>query len=161
MKSLFLLVGLVLFLVNADLAEVRKLYPKASVSEGASNEFAIKLSSVDQSSDKTLLAYKGASITLLCKYIKKPAERLTKFKDGAKLIEMAVKSEPNNIEIRLIRLSVQENVPNIVKYKSNLKEDAAFLLAHYNQSPPAVKSYIKSFIAQSKSFTEQEKLSIK
>jgi hypothetical protein len=161
MKSLFLLVGSIFFLANADLAEIRKLYPKASVSDAESKEFASRLSAIDQNSDKTLLAYKGASITLLAKYAKKPVEKLTKFKEGAKLIEMAAKSESNNIEIRLIRLSVQENVPNIVKYKSNLKEDAAFLLANYKQSPPAAKPYIKSFITQSKSFTEQEKLSIK
>lgn len=156
MKNLFFLIAFVGFFANTDLAEIRKLYPKATDSDSAAKEFATKLDGVDNTSDKTLLAYKGASITLLAKFAKKPMEKIAKFKDGAKLIELAVKSEPTNVEIRLIRLSVQENVPKIVKYKANIKEDVAFLLANCNQAPSSVKPYLKAFIAQSKSFTEKE-----
>jgi hypothetical protein len=77
------------------------------------------------------------------------------------LIEYAVASEPNNIEIRMIRLSVQENVPMIVNYRGKKKEDKKFLLDHYKEQTEAMKIYIGDFISQSKTFTQTEKQSIK
>ncbi len=146
---------------NPDISEVRKLYPNAANSEVTAKEFLSKLSDVTTESNKTLLAYKGSSITISSKFEKKISEKIKNFKEGAKLVELAVGSEPNNIEIRLIRLSIQENVPKIVKYNKNKKEDAAFILAHYKEQTNSLKEYIKSFVKQSKSFSTEEKLTIK
>jgi hypothetical protein len=146
---------------NLDLAEVRKLYPNAANSENTSKEFLSKFSDVTNDNSKVIVAYKGAAITISSKFIKKVSEKIKNFKEGAKLVEFAVASEPNNIEIRLIRLSIQENVPKIVKYNVNKKEDIAFLLAHYKEQSTALRNYIKNFILQSKSFTAEEKQTIK
>ena len=146
---------------NPDISEIRKLYPNAANSENASKEFLSKFADVTNESNKTLVAYKGASITISSKFIKKVSEKIKIFKEGTKLVEFAVASEPNNIEIRLIRLSIQENVPKIVKYNANKKEDIAFLLVHYKEQTSALRNYIKNFILQSKSFTAEEKQTIK
>lgn len=82
-------------------------------------------------------------------------------KEGAKLIELAITAEPNNIEIRMVRLSIQENVPAIVGYKKNIAQDKAFILQHYKEQPEALRDYIKNFMATAKSFSAQEKQAIK
>jgi len=70
--------------------------------------------------NKVLLAYKGAAIAMKAKFAKQIKEKKNLFVEGVKLIENSVKSEPNNLEIRLIRLSIQENSPKILNYKKIL-----------------------------------------
>lgn len=160
MKTFFSIFLLLILGSNPNLAEIRKAFPTAANSEANAIAFATKLADVD-SDDKTLVAYKGASITMLSKFKKKVSEKISIFKEGAKLIESAVASEPNNIEVRLVRLSIQENVPGIVKYKKNIKEDAVFILKHYKEQNNTLKDYLKSFILHSKSFSSEEKQSCK
>ncbi len=145
------------FFSNPDISEIRKAYPNVVSSEANAKDFVAKLAAVSNDDTKVLVAYKGASITILSKYIKKISDKIKNFKEGAKLLEFAVANEPNNIEIRLIRLSVQENTPKIVGYNKNKKEDVVFILAHYKEQTKALKDYLKSFILQSKSFSDKEK----
>ena len=87
--------------------------------------------------------------------------KISRFKEGAKLLEATLKSDPNNIEIRMIRLSIQEDVPGITGYKKNIKEDKKFITAHYSEQNAALKEYLKNFVLQSKSFSEKEKQFVK
>jgi hypothetical protein len=161
MKTLFSFILLFVFSSNQSISEIRKLYASATSCEANAKEFASKLADVQKDDNKTLVAYKGASLTIASKLEKKVSDKSKKFKEGSSLIEYAVANEPNNIEIRLIRLSVQENVPKIVNYRANKKEDAKFLLDHFSEQSGALKNYVGTFIKQSKSFSEAEKLSIK
>ena len=161
MKWFFSILFFLIFLNIPDVYEIRKIYPKSSNSENYAKELFSKLSVVTNESNKTLVAYKGASIAIMSKFAKKISEKMSNFKEGAKLIEFAVVCEPNNVEIRLIRLSIQENAPKIVGYNKNKKDDTAFLLNHYKEQSNSLKEYTKSFILQSKSFTEQEKQALK
>jgi hypothetical protein len=160
MKTTFLFLFLMLF-GNPSITEIRKLYASATISEGNAKEFAAKLSEVTKEDNKTLVAYKGASLTIVSRLEKKGSDKSKKFKEGISLIEYAVANDPNAIEIRMIRLSVQENVPKIVNYRANKKEDAKFLLDHYKEQTGALKNYIGNFIVQSKSFTATEKQLVK
>lgn len=129
-------------------------------SERNAREFASKLAVITKEDNKTLVAYKGASIAVLSKFKKEISDKSTYFKEGATLVEYAVASESNNIEIRLIRLSIQEKAPKIVNYNRNKKEDKNFLLDHYNEQSGSLKAYVKNFILQSKSFSTAEKHTI-
>jgi hypothetical protein len=160
MKTFFSFFLLLFFSNNPNLAEIRKAFPTAAASEITATAFAAKLADVTFE-DKTVVAYKGASITMVAKFKKKVSEKISAFKEGSKLIESAVASEPNNIEIRLIRLSIQENVPGIVNYKKSIKEDAAYILKHFKEQNTVLKEYIRSFVLQSKSFSAEEKQTIK
>ena len=161
MNFLFFIFYFLFSFSNPDISEIRKLYPNAANSEVTSKGFLLKLSDVTYESNKILVAYKGSAITISAKFQKKISDKIKSFKEGAKLVEFAIESEPNNIEIRLIRLSIQENVPKIVKYNKNKKEDAAYILAHYSEQSNDLKAYLKSFIVQSKSFSSDEKQTIK
>lgn len=161
MKGVYFLFVSLLMLFNQDLTEIRKIYPNVLKSESNVKEFTAKLKDITFDSDKTLIAYKGASITLNSRYIKGLGKRMQTFKEGVKWIEFAIEKEPKNIEARLVRLSVQENVPPITGYKKNIKEDVAYLLSHYKEQPSALKEYLIDYMKQSKSFSDVEKQTIK
>lgn len=159
--KLFLSICLFISLSNApEITDIRKLYSSVVISESNAKEFASKLADVTKEDNKTLVAYKGASIVILSRYKKEISDKTKNFKEGAKMIEFAVTSEPNNIEIRLIRLSIQEKAPKIVNYNRNKKEDKNFLLDHYKEQSGNLKAYLKNFMLLSKSFSTAEKQTI-
>ena len=160
MKLLTSLILLFVFFSTQNIHEIRKMYPTVANSEITSKEFSSKLVGITNNDNKTLVAYKGASIILESRFIKKASKKMAHFKEGVKLIEFAKEKEPNAIEIRLIRLSIQENTPKIVKYRKNIEEDKNFILTHYKEQSKDLKEYLKNFIMQSKSFSAAEKQTI-
>ena len=160
MKLVFSILLFLSFSNIPEITDIRKLYSSVVISENNAKEFASKLADIAKEDNKTLFAYKGASIVIMSRYKKEIADKSKKFKEGAKMIEFAVTSEPNNIEIRLIRLSIQEKAPKIVNYNKNKKEDKNFLLDHYKEQSGNLKAHIKNFMLQSKSFSPAEKQTI-
>ena len=88
-------------------------------------------------------AYKGASLMI---YSKQSGKLRTMLKEGKALIEGAIGKEPQNIELRMIRLSVQEHLPKIVPYRANIEEDRKFIQDHLSQQPQSLKKYIENYI---------------
>lgn len=146
------------FCISQELKELRVDYPKANSDEAITNMLHEKLASFSKEDNITVVAYRGAVTTLKAKFAKGFKNKKTFFKEGAELLEFAVSSEPKNIEIRCLRLGVQENSPKIVGYKSNIEEDKQFILDHYNlNSNTEVKNFIKGYILLSDLFTDAEK----
>lgn len=141
-----------------DIAKLRADYIKASEDKEVTARLHDELSSVKKSDDKLLVAYKGAVLTLMAKYTKLKQEKKQFFKEGAGLIEYAVNANPNSIEIRVIRLSVQENSPKFLKYNQNITEDKQFILDHFESTTSKeVRAFVRNYIAQSNSFNADEK----
>jgi hypothetical protein len=161
MKLLLSLLLWINFAGTPDLASIRKMYTDVAKSETAAKDFLEKLSGISSGDEKILVAYKAASILLDSKFESKLGEKIERFKEGAKLLESTVASDPNNVEIRMIRLSIQENVPGITGYKKNIKEDKKFITAHYAEQNATLKEYLKNFVLQSKSFSTKEKQFVK
>ncbi|MCD0464317.1 hypothetical protein [Flavobacterium sp. ENC] len=161
MKLLLSLVLWINFAGTPDLASIRKMYADVAKSEANAKEFTAKLSGISNNDEKILVAYKAASIVLESKFENIIGSKISSFKKGAKLLEATLKSDPDNIEIRMIRLSIQEDVPGITGYKKNIKEDKKFITAHYAEQNGALKDYLKDFVLQSKSFSEKEKQFVK
>jgi len=152
---------LLFFFANPELSEVRKMYTDAAKSQSNAQAFSEKLANVsDDDPNKVLVAYKGCALTLKSKFSGVLTEKISFMKEGAKLLDASVAADPNNLEIRMIRLSVQESVPRIVNYRANKKEDKALLLKNFKDSGE-LKEYIRNFINQSKSFTPAEKKALK
>jgi len=161
MKLLLTLLLWVNFAGTPDLASIRKMYTDVAKSENNAKDFVEKLSGVSNNDDKILVAYKAASILLDSKFENILGNKISRFKEGAKLLESVIASDPNNIEIRMIRLSIQENVPGITGYKKNIKEDKKYITAHYAEQNASLKEYLKDFVLQSKSFSAKEKQFVK
>ncbi|MEL1253526.1 hypothetical protein AAEO57_07065 [Flavobacterium sp. DGU38] len=133
MKSALLFV--ILLFISPDstgLDEIRTNYNKA-VSDKALCEKMITELSKTQNESTDYLAYLGGFQAIWANHVFSPVSKLSTFNKGKKNIERAIKKEPDNAEYRFIRLSIQKNVPSILGYKSNIKEDTEFLKSNQNQ----------------------------
>lgn len=150
----FWLLFLVIASVQAQsLENIRDAYVTASLSEEKSLIFYQQMETTT-SNNVVISAYTGASKMMYAKYAKKRTELL---KEGKLLIENAIENQPNNIEIRLIRLSVQENLPKIVPYRKNIDEDKKFIIENIDKQSIVIQKYVRNYIKISKIFSEEEK----
>jgi hypothetical protein len=158
MKYLFI-IFFVSFISNAqDLKKNRSEYPKAVQNVEITTQLDGELAKVNPSNKPVLLAYKGAVSTLKAKFAKARSDKKEFFKEGISLIESAVKADGSNIEIRYIRMSVQENSPRFLGYHKNIDEDKEFILKNYKTiSSTELKELVKDFVLKSENFSETEK----
>lgn len=156
MKFFLSIVFLFFFSVSQDISTVRENYIQASKSKEKADEFSDAMANYI-GDNKTMLAYKGASIALKAKFASDRKTKKDLFTKGIQILEKALKADPNNAEIRLIRLSIQENTPKILNYKGNIQEDKQLILTTFDKQNKSLKEHLLTFINQSKSFTAQEK----
>ena len=160
MKLIFTLMFAFFSFFQSDLESLRNSYSKANSSNENAKNF-IALAEKKSSNDPVISAYKSASKILEAKVTTEKNKRKSFVKSGATTLESLIASNPNNAELRVIRMSVQENIPKIVGYNKNLKEDKTFLINNYSKQNADLKSYIKQFAGQSKTMTASEKASFK
>ena len=159
MKYLFFIFLFVSFIAKGqDLKSIRAQYPEAVKSSEAASKLHSEFAKIDNSSKPVLVAYKGAALTLMAKNAKKIKDKKSFFKEGVSLLEYAVNVAPSNVEIRSIRLSVQENSPKFLGYDKFKEEDKAFILSNYKTiSNKEESEFVKNFVLQSALFNETEK----
>ncbi|RZL40826.1 MAG: hypothetical protein EOP00_26035 [Pedobacter sp.] len=122
-----LLIGMLFTDDDLKMNELRDLYERAPVSETANLKLN-KFLETKQSNNALINGYKGAGTMILANHVFNPITKLSKFNKGKKLIERAIKDEPNNIELRYIRFTIQTNLPGFLGYKGNIKSDKVFLI---------------------------------
>jgi len=93
-------------------------------------------------------AYLGALIIKSAQYAKL-FDRLKRFKYGKLLLENAIKKDPLNVEFRFLRFVLQENCPQLLHYKTNLKQDKRLICTKYNTLELTVKNEINSYCTES------------
>lgn len=112
---------------NLDLDEVRTNYSIAVMNKEICEKMITELEQSKENSAVNL-AYLGGYQTAWANHVFNPISKLGTFKKGKKNIELAINKDPDNIEIRYIRLSVQKNAPSFLGYSDNLKEDRDFII---------------------------------
>lgn len=156
MKFFALLIGfLFINTIVVDINEVRNSYRYAKESKDNTEKFFELTQKTDYEKDPVLTAYYGCSLALKAAYSDKTVNKISFFKRGKKMIEAAVASDPDNIEIRMIRLSVQSNAPKITRYYKNIDDDKDFIINNVDAiSSPKLKELIKGFMSNSDLFTD-------
>ena len=161
MKSLLLYIEIIAIIsFTLSISIVRNDYKEAVQSKSQIKLITLskKLEKVTKKDNKVLVAYKGAVTVLVAKQQKGVKKKKLLFKEGISLLEYATQNNPNNIEIRFIRLSIQQNLPKFLKYNKHKDEDKAFVLNNLKSTKSLVlKQYILDYILQSKHFSEDEK----
>lgn len=156
----FLPFAILLFFINggSELLSIRQQYIDAATSESSANDFHDGLKNVQPNgSNHTMMAYKAASIVLLAKYESGLITKTRLFNRGTDLLEETIAKDPNNYEARLIRLNIQDNVPWITGYTSDLKKDKAFLIKNYAKQEASLRGFTKKYAQQSEAFSKKEK----
>lgn len=158
MKFLSILILIISITLSPDIDTVRDAYKEAAQDKTKIEDFSKLLTDVSKNNNATLIAYKGASTTLLAKNEKKIKDKKKLFIEGVSYVEYAIDKSPNNIEVRFIRLGIQENTPKILNYKDNIEEDKQLILKQFkNISSSNLRNHIKDYISQSKAFSDEEK----
>ncbi|MFZ4862183.1 hypothetical protein ACL9RF_08345 [Sphingobacterium sp. Mn56C] len=139
-----------------DVGTVRANFEKSADSKEDTETLYQSLKSYSKS-DPVLLAYKGAAYGLKARYVEDRKTKKDLFISGAKDIEAAVAAASENVEIRFIRLVIQENTPNVLKYKANIHEDKQMILANFAKQTKAVQETVRRYaVKRSKVFTASE-----
>ncbi len=143
---------------SLDLNTVRNDYKVAAKDKTKVEAFHNLLSNITKDDNITLVGYKGAAISLVGRHARKIKEKKRLFIEGVTLLEYAIEKSPKNIELRFIRLGIQENTPKLLKYKGKIQEDKAFLLKQFSTIKSSeLKKHILEYILQSKAFSDKEK----
>ncbi|SDQ52601.1 hypothetical protein SAMN05421664_1917 [Chryseobacterium soldanellicola] len=158
MKLILSLITAFIFFFQTDLDALRYSYAKANASNANTQAF-INLAEKQTGTDPVTNGYQAAAKIMQAKIVKENRKALVK--SGAASLESIIKNNPNNIELRVIRLSVQENIPKIVGYRGSIKDDKAFILNNYSKQNTAIKAYVKKFAMQSKTITDEERATLK
>jgi len=154
MTKIFILLMSVLYLfviseMRADiLDDVRKNYDKMASNEELCKSAIANLKGTKNNSS-THLGYLGGLQTIWANHVFSTMSKLNTFKEGKKNIEEAIKKEPDNVELRFIRLSVQKNAPSFLGYKSNITEDIQFIKNNRSQiKSPVLNRHIESLLKE-------------
>ncbi|RZJ70510.1 hypothetical protein [Flavobacterium sp.] len=157
MKATLLFLSTLFFTVGLDIAQVRKAYIASPKSEAAAMKFAELVKDVaKEDANKVLVAYKGCSMALKSKHSNFLPDKISFMKEGAAFMDAAAAASPKDIEIRMIRMSVQENVPFIVDYRDKIQEDKNVILANFAKSSKEVKALVLNYAKLSEAFSKDE-----
>lgn len=162
MKQIALLMLLLfttkVYSAEPDLEKVKTLFEHSARSSHAAEQLLKLLSPIDSSSAAILICYKGAAEMMQAKYGYNPINKLRRFKKGKKLIEDAVRKEPENIEIRFLRFAIQTNLPPFLNYRSDIEKDKTHLLANLKEiKDKKLKQTISQYLSVSKYCTIEDK----
>lgn len=162
MKFILIFISIIgLNLQSTDLNDIRIAYKAAAHDSSKVMAYNTLLAKTTKSDKIELVAYKAAGIALQGKFAKKLKDKRTLFIEGVTLLEYAIEKAPNNIELRFIRLGIQENTPKLLKYKEQIEKDKKFIIKNFSTiKTKHLKHHIQDYILQSKIFSveEQEKL---
>ena len=119
------------FVFAQNIKDVRSMYFKSIDNISKCNSLKVLLNSIENK-DNTINAYVGSNTLLYCKFTDDVFEKFSYFEEGKKMIEEAIKLDPDNLEIKFLRFINQTNAPWFLNYKSNIKDDYKFISSNLN-----------------------------
>ena len=111
---------------------MRNLYEKLDKNEKVTREldqFA-KTNTTVPSSIRN--AYLAVTYMALSQYQNNPVSKLKGFNEGKNRLEKAIQTDTSSLEMRYMRLSIQQHAPGILGYTSHISKDTRFLITHLN-----------------------------
>lgn len=108
-----------------------------------------------------LTCYLGVVQALKAKHAWNPYFKVKYLNDAEKTLKAAVAGQPDNIEIRFMRFSIEHNVPGFLGYTRHLVTDREEIIRqlnrkHYTTADESVVRTIIKFLIDSKRCTAQE-----
>jgi hypothetical protein len=167
MIKIFLLVLTFGFMMPAtDFVELRKQLDRAANDSKVADQFYSRFKDLDEAkADPTLLGFKAISTLILAKHAFNPMTKVSNFKKGKRILESAIARAPKDPQLIFFRYTTQVNVPAMLKYSSNVKEDRLLLINYLKANAKAPKdadlfNRVKKYLTTEKpgSPAEQETL---
>jgi hypothetical protein len=95
-------------------------------------------------------AFKGTMLMKKADLATVPANKLKLFRQGRKMLEAAIRQNPDNAEYRFLRLMVQEHAPRALGYKEDIQNDSEYIRKSYKSLPEEVQRVIANYSKKSK-----------
>ncbi len=95
--------------------------------KGVARAFLRCTQSIDNHSLPIWIGYKAMSSFLMSIHETENSEKVKYFNEGKYLLEFSINLEPQNAELRLIRLLAQRTLSNDMNYDSDMEDDQNFL----------------------------------
>ena len=138
------------------LMEIRMNIGEVFKTEQVCLDFKAAFDKTDISKNNLLLGYKGAVELGMARHHPNPFKKMGYFGDGKEWLEKSISIDPESIELRFLRLTIQTNLPTFLGYSDEKEKDKAFVLNHIEDAPSAeFKKRARNFIKHAE---EQGKL---
>jgi hypothetical protein len=163
MKKLFFL-GLLFCLLASlrsafmDINVIRSLYQKAVTNEQYCKQLIEATAAYNENNNPLMLGYKASGTMIMAKHVFNPFTKMSYFKKGKDMLEKAIESDKNNIELRFLRFAAQTNMPSFLGYNKSIQNDKKFLLTSFSQIKDIrLKELLLPVLHESKYVTAEEK----
>jgi hypothetical protein len=98
---------------HSSIQNIRKLYLKAGDSKKACKKL-IRIAKKRKNNLPLYLGYEGSAFMMMAGYRFNPFKKLADFKKGKKMLAKAIKLQPQNAELRFLRLAAQTQAPSFL-----------------------------------------------
>ena len=147
----WIIISLLLALTNfqakdISLSGLRELYIESSFQVDKANKLyeLTKNNSIENNYKK--FTYHAIAILLRSKFSLNPIYKLKSFKEGKEQLEKVINQYPKDIELRFLRLCVQDGTPAILDYKLNMDEDSQFIKNNISTSSEELQQFIMQLV---------------
>lgn len=145
---------------NDDIDNIKQAMILAVESSRVTDSLYTELSARNSASP-LIIAYTGTLEALKAKHSWNPYQKLKYVARSQKNLEKALRVEPNNLEIRFMRFSIQHYTPAFLGYSKELAEDRQMIIKqfgkkNFGQTDAAFRASIAKFMITSDRCTPEE-----
>ena len=127
-----------------NLDQIRKTYLESAKSEENIQKLISKCEDYKSKNDSIIYAYRTVADLMLIKYKYNPFYKLKLFTEYSRKLDLIVKNNFTNIEIRFLRYCVQKQTPRFLGYNDNLELDYQFIIQNIDIHSKELQEYIRS-----------------
>jgi hypothetical protein len=135
MITLFVFSGISTGPPDPSIHEVRALFDQATKEKTACYELIRQLESCHSIHNPVFAGYLACATMMRAKYAFNPLRKLTYFSKGKDMLQKCLEANPQHVELRFLRFTIQCNAPAFLGYHDHIPDDQTFLL----QSIPLLK----------------------
>lgn len=149
MKKIVFVFLLFCSFTNAQsLIELRGYLQKGENSEEVSKILISRSKNAYDTTKKPIyMAFYAVGNFFMAKHASNPFNKYSYFNEGKKWLKDAIKKDPNNLEVRLMRLISQEKTPKFLGYNKNIEEDRNFIIKNYKDlDDENLVNFIKTYL---------------
>lgn len=129
------------------LMDIRKNIGEVFKTEAVCLRFHDLFEKTDISKSNLLLGYKGAVELGMARHDANVFKKMSWFGDGKENLEKSIKNDPQNIELRFLRLTIQTHLPAFLGYSDSKEKDKTFVLTNLEKAPSEeFKTRVRGFI---------------
>lgn len=130
-----------------NVSEARTLFKTAAYNPQSCASLMYGLKNYTEQNNPTLAAYKACGWMMHAKYAINPLDKWNSFSKGKSMLQKSVSKEPQNVEIRFLRLAMQAKCPSFLGYSEDIPKDKQYILQRFNSLEDLeLKNLMKAFL---------------